>query len=428
MADGLIPVEGSTRLLAQISGSLTPPNSPVKYTKSGRTVKIPVQRIRCGKYDLRGKERWLEYMPASTNLKIVYRDNQHFEHQECTVFNVTDISAADLRISARFGCLDAMSGTVTLECDTAIFTTTCEARAPQNTYVAELTFHVNYTGQMRDILRSLRQAKLAESTVSRVDPTLGCPGKSHAKLREGLPDWIQYLPRMLYTPFLRRVIEVFLVCYTFFSIMWALWQLYRHVDFIRAYVQPLIDALISHIQTLDKILQFLNTIFEEYTRQWMAYLRPVCLILYTTATPLIDMGKQIWASLSSLSLATLQPILFLLEPVIHIFNVIFIKTPVALFMPLYNVFVTVWSVFYDSVGQRIYLPHIAQFFRSVLHILKEVLERSVRLDPLKAQLILMRSNALNSGKSLGLGLVYIYKYVEKKVWLIFRSGDDDKED
>ena len=80
----------------------------------------------------------------------------------------------------------------------------------------EATFHVKYTGQVRDILRSLRHAKLVESatdceTVSVegaargvADIAMPC---SEKKLREGLPDWTPYIPHRVYTPAARRLIE-----------------------------------------------------------------------------------------------------------------------------------------------------------------------------------------------------------------------------
>jgi hypothetical protein len=76
----------------------------------------------------------------------------------------------------------------------------------------------------------------------------------------------------------------------------------------------------------------------------------------------------------------------------------------------------------------LYSSRIVQQIRNVFQTLGEILERSVILDPFKAQLILMRSNVLNSGKAVGLGLVYIYKTIERRVWLVFRRTDEDKED
>lgn len=52
----------------------------------------------------------------------------------------------------------------------------------------------------------------------------------------------------------------------------------------------------------------------------------------------------------------------------------------------------------------------------------------MKFDPLKAQLILMRSTVINSGKALSLGLVYIFKTIERRVWLMIARPVEDKDD
>ncbi|KAK3749719.1 hypothetical protein QZH41_003771 [Actinostola sp. cb2023] len=424
--------EGETSLeKLLVSRSIAPPGSPIKFSQSGTTVRIPVTRIRCGKWDFRGEERWMEYQPTSTSLAVVFHDRQHFDHEECVLFTLQDISAADLRVTAKFGSLDAMSCILTLECSKAIEISGSDPRVACITHVMELTFHVNYTGQVRDILRSLRQAKLAEEQTG-IDPSGSEVEQfTETKLREGLPDWVLFIPRRLYTPYARRTLETVLTFYTIFSILWALWQLYRHVDFIRAYVRPVIDALISHIKTLDKLIQVANTLLEEFTNQWLAYLKPVCVIITSFATPLISFGRHIltaFLSIYSILKVAFQPLLDVLQPFLHVLSVIFIKAPSTVFRQLYDVVYSVWILVYETIGQSLYSTHIAQQIRNIAQTIGDILERSVRLDPLKAQLILMRSNVLNSGKALGLGMVYIYKSIERRVWYVLRRTPDEKED
>ena len=277
-------------------------NSPLYFTKE--VTRVPLQRIRCGKLNMRNEERWLEYESLSKNLKFFYKDRKHFDHEYCTSLTCQKISAADLRVSAKFDYLDAMTGTLTVECQELVEIDGPHhlgSTASSRSYVLEATFHVNYTGQVRDILRSLRHAKLVEAatdceTVSVeggargvADIAMSC---SEKKLREGLPDWTPYIPHRVYTPAVRRLIESVITLYTIFSILWAVWQLYRHVDFIRAYVQPIIDTLKYHVQLLDKCIQFLNSLFEEMTKQWLAYVTPGYVILSLFASPLIAAGRE----------------------------------------------------------------------------------------------------------------------------------------
>ena len=402
------------------------------------TTRVPLQRIRCGEFDIRNEERWLEYEPLSTTLKFMYKDRKHFDHPCCTLVGCEDISAADLRVSTKFGYLDAMSGTVIIECRRIIDIDTphrCSKVTPSSgSYVVQATFHVNYTGQMRDVLRSLRHAKQLESETERDENVKlrGVPSIALAdkKLREGLPDWTPYIPHRLYTPAVRRIIEFIITVYTIFSILWALWQLYRHVDFIRAYIQPFVDALKYHVHLLDQCIQVLNSLFEEMTNQWLAYVKPGYVILSSFATPLISVAKVLWSIIYSISLAVafvVKPFFQFFQPIFNVLYLVLIKTPYTIFEPAFSFIVKCWSLFYNGVFVRLVLVQFSNIRRS-LSWMMEILEKSMKLDPFKAQLILMRSNVINSGKALSLGLVYIFKNIERRVWLMFARPVDDKED
>lgn len=417
-------------------------NSPLPFTNE--ITRVPLQRIRCGKLDIRNEERWLEYEPLSKNLKFLHKDRKHFDHEHCTFLNCQNISAADLRVSAKFGYLDAMTGTLTVECQNLIEIDgphQAASVASSSSYVVEATFHVNYTGQVRDVLRSLRHAKQMESAtdgeaVSRDVGTRGVAASASAmicsekKLREGLPDWTPYIPHRVYTPAVRRLIESVITLYTIFSILWALWQLYRHVDFIRAYVQPFIDALKYHVELMDKCIQFLNSLFEEMTKQWLAYVKPGYVILSSFASPLIAVGREMWAAFVSISTTfavIFQPLYHVFEPLFKVVYMVFIKTPYTIFQPAFSVGAKFCSLFYNAVFCRVVLAqfdHVKQSFAWLV----EILEKSMKFDPLKAQLILMRSNVINSGKALSLGLVYIFKSIERRVWLMIARPVDDKDD
>lgn len=415
-------------------------NSPLAFTKD--ITRVPLQRIRCGKLDIRNEERWLEYEPLSRNLKFLYKDRKHFDHEYCTFLNCQQISAADLRVSAKFGYLDAMTGTLTVECQELVEIDCPHHRgssASSRSYVLEATFHVNYTGQVRDILRSLRHAKLVESasdcetvpgkgaTRGVADIAMPC---SEKKLREGLPDWTPYIPHRVYTPAVRKLIESVITLYTIFSILWAVWQLYRHVDFIRAYVQPIIDTLKYHVELMDKCIQFLNSLFEEMTKQWLAYVKPGYVILSSFASPLIAVGREMWTAFVSISAAFalfFQPLYHVFEPLFKVIYMVFIKTPYTIFQPAFAVGVKCCSLCYNTVFCHVVLSQLNRI-RGSLGWLVEILEKSMKLDPLKAQLVLMRSTVINSGKALSLGLVYIFKSIERRVWLMIARPVDNKDD
>lgn len=419
-------------------------SSPLPLTNE--ITRVPLQRIRCGKLDIRNEERWLEYEPLSTQLKFLHKDRKHFDHSYCTFLNCKNISAADLRVSAKFGYLDAMTGTLIIECQKLIGVagphhSTSTTVASSRSYVVEATFHVNYTGQVRDVLRSLRNAKQVELAADVETPSEDEGQKTavsgvpmlpieEKKLREGLPDWTPYIPHRVYTPGVRRIIELIITLYTIFSILWALWQLYRHVDFIRAYIQPFIDALKYHVELMDKCIQFLNSLFEEMTNQWLAYVKPGYVILSSFASPLIAVGQELWSVLSSISLAiavVFQPLRHIFGPLLKFIYLLFIKTPYTIFQPAFSMGAKCWSLFYDGVICCVVVAQFSHIKRSCGWLV-EILEKSMKFDPLKAQLILMRSNVINSGKALSLGLVYIFKSIERRVWLMIAQPVDDKDD
>lgn len=385
----------------------------------------------------------------STQLKFLHKDRKHFDHEHCTFLDCKNISAADIRVSAKFGYLDAMTGTLTVECQQLIdvagphHSKKLVGVSSSRSYVLEATFHVNYTGQVRDVLRSLRNAKQVETT-SDAERSPGCEGTKTEgaslltvekktggkKLREGLPDWTPYIPHRVYTPSVRKLIELVITLYTIFSIFWAVWQLYRHVDFIRAYIQPVIDALKYHVELMDKCIQFLNKLFEEMTDQWLAYIKPGYVILSSFASPLIAVGREVWSVGYSISLSfavAFQPLYHLFEPLFKLIYLLFIKTPYTIFQPAFSLGAKCFSLFYDAVLCRILLAQFSNIKHS-FYWLVEILEKSMKFDPLKAQLILMRSTVINSGKALSLGLVYIFKTIERRVWLMIARPVEDKDD
>ena len=413
---------------------------PPSFTNAVAAVCIPIQRLRCGKWDLKTDSRWLEYEPSSSNLTFFWREHKHgseeLEHDHCASFRCRDISAADLRVVAKFGYFDAMIGTLTVECRLPI-EIKHHGSVSLSSFVLEATFHVNHTGRLRDVLRSLRNSKRAQGCGTNTDRDQGnpteLPVKQHSciPLREGLPDWVLFIPHRLYSPTIRRTLELVIMFYTVFSIAWACWQLYRHVDFIQTYVRPLIEALKYHIHLLDRSLQFLNTLFEEITLRWLSYMKPAYLLLSSFTSPLISIGKQTWSILSNMTgtlQVVFQPVLYIIYTLMHLLHLMFVRAPCTVLQPVFCLFSKLWSIFRDIVVVRLLATQLAGL-QSLVGKTVEVLERSMRLDPLKAQLILMRSNVLNSGKAIGMGLLYIFKSIERRVWVLIRPPqEDEKED
>ena len=181
---------------------------------------------------------------------------------------------------------------------------------------------------------------------------------------------------------------------------------------------------------MDKCIQFLNSLFEEMTKQWLAYVKPGYVILSSFASPLIAVGQEMWTAFVSISAAfavLFQPLYHAFEPLFKVIYMVFIKTPYTIFQPAFAVGAKCCSLCYNTVFCHVVLSQLNRI-RGSLGWLVEVLEKSMKLDPFKAQLVLMRSTVINSGKALSLGLVYIFKSIERRVWLMIARPVDNKDD
>ena len=422
MADGKRRL--SSRFSAKYFQSLSVAGSPSSASRlfaSRSLVRIPLQRIRCGSWDVKTEEKWLEYQPTSKTLRFGFHDRKDEDHEPCASFECRDVSAADLRVGTKFGCFDNMVGTLTVECGSLISVDTFhQNRNNFSVYVAELTFHVNYTGQVRDVIRALRYSMLEDTApFNENNNEITMEGNKNAKkIREGLPEWVHWIPRKLYTPGFRQFIETSILIYTVLSILWALWQLYRHVDFMRAYVQPILDLLRYHIRLMDKMMHVLNDVLEKFTERWFSYLKPGYVLLTSLASPLLSLVAPIWVSISSavdIFKFTFGPIFQSMHSLFYFLYVFFIKTPCSALYPLYHLAVKLLSIVVDLAVYRMFPAQFAAL-RNFGIAVKGLVERSVNLDPLRSHFLLMRTTVINSSKALGLGLVAMYRRAEYLIW------------
>ena len=97
-----------------------------------------------------------------------------------------------------------------------------------------------------------------------------------SKLYEGIPRWSLWLPWWLYSKRLRVIIQQLLIFYTVFNTLWALWQLYRHVDIIRDTLEPVIVLLqeTCHIY-VSFAMEIINTAMEYFNNFWWRFFAPL---------------------------------------------------------------------------------------------------------------------------------------------------------
>lgn len=89
---------------------------------------------------------------------------------------------------------------------------------------------------------------------------------------EIIPWWSIHLPWWIYSRKLRKLIQWSLFLYTVFTIMWASWQLYRHVNVIQTVLEPLVKMLKWY---LSDVMDGLDYLLDYFTHYWTSLLSPL---------------------------------------------------------------------------------------------------------------------------------------------------------
>ena len=103
---------------------------------------------------------------------------------------------------------------------------------------------------------------------------------------ETLPVWARYVPWWVYSRNVRISIQNILFFYSLFSIVWALWQLYRNVDVIQHVLEPII-AVLKEVY-LASVIEVFDWILASFTEFWMRFLSPLNILQALLLTPLLQ--------------------------------------------------------------------------------------------------------------------------------------------
>lgn len=237
-------------------------------------------------------------------------------------FRIRGIAAADLSLSNEIpGSLEGMVVKLRLEVlEPILFQRIHPAlQSDEDQAVEEMELHcqlvsltssIHESGHLRDLLIFLKSDNLSSippdslflPPSKRQEAVDESQNKPPLTFLEGLPFWASFIPWWAYSRKLRKTIQVALFIYTIFSVVWALWQLYRHVEVIRITLQPLVDLLEVYLKG---IMDELDFYFEIITRLWTKFLSPLNIlrhlflvpllnILIQTCTPLANISANLW--------------------------------------------------------------------------------------------------------------------------------------
>ena len=225
-------------------------------------------------------------------------------------FRIRDITAADLSlVNVVPDSLESMVVRMSLETNHTISYTPHRPKddgsgnpdsSDLDIHIAHCTASVHETGHLRDILVFLKrdyQGEFGDNSMfvkeraadsKAVVPET--PSRPQLALIESLPYWTSYIPWMWYSQRIRKVVQLFIILYTFFSVLWAMWQLYRHVNVIHVVIAPLIRALKYYLSPL---FDFLDVIFDVFTHWWHTFLSPLNVLRGLLAAPMLQALVQL---------------------------------------------------------------------------------------------------------------------------------------
>ena len=181
-----------------------------------------------------------------------------------------------------------------------------------------LTASIHECGHLRDMLLFLKSG--VHTLASKIPEDNPYVSPSHSKhqqrngacedmnkgltLMEGLPHWILYIPWRLYSGRLRKCIQMCLVLYTIFSVVWASWQLYRHFNIIQVALQPIVSVLKMY---LSSVMRQLDEALDILTNLWTSLLSPLNIFGSIALAPLISLSVYLCSPVISLGSQVVRP-------------------------------------------------------------------------------------------------------------------------
>ena len=297
---------------------------PVDYSSSDRyitaeevfPIKIPLEKVDVGrvKYiaDTEGDLFDIELVYEMHTSDILVRSN--IASVNSTVgpgtFRIKGIRAAKLDLINEIpGSLEGIMSRLVLEMDQDVQLEKEGDKALSGSKLkchrVILTASVHETGHLRDILLFLKLDKKIIECFEKNDKNLYINYQRQASkasidlddsirpsltFMEVIPWWSIYIPWQIYSSKFRRLIQMFLLLYTIFTILWASWQLYRHVDIIQTALQPLVKML--HLY-LSGVMIVLDKFLRHFTHYWTCLLSPLNVLRSIFLLPVWNLVLQL---------------------------------------------------------------------------------------------------------------------------------------
>ena len=302
---------------------------------------VPLEKVCVGSWTYTAKDiSDIEFLyELESSALVIKADVGGTNNGEPGVFRITQVSAADLAlVSVVPGSLESMVARLILETEEdIIFKPTVpremssdssendHMKAANECRIMTITASVHESGHLRDVLLFLKsnyasralgpdsiflsphrddKAKNGENRVSCDSSTEEeTAPKPQVTFLEGLPFWVSYIPRQVYSKRARIIIQWVILFYSVFSVIWACWQLYRHVNVIRYVIQPIISLIKPYLSFL---FDWFDYCFAVFTEAWQKFLSPLNILRGILATPLFGTLLQLKGVFAPLAIAITQ--------------------------------------------------------------------------------------------------------------------------
>lgn len=305
------------------------------------SLRVPLEKVCVGSWKYTAKEIGdIEFLyELESSALLIKADVSGTNGGEPGVFRITQVSAADLAlISVVPGSLESMVVRLILETEEdIIFKPTVPREMSSNSgetdrmksvndcRIVTITASVHESGHLRDVLLFLKSnyatkavsadslflspqradtAKSGEKSLSHDSSTEEeTAPKPQVTFLEGLPFWVLYVPWQVYTKRARIIIQWLILFYSIFTVLWACWQLYRHVNVIRYVIQPLILLIKPYLSFL---FDWFDYFFAVFTEAWQKFLSPLNILRGILVTPLLGTLYQLKGVIAPLAMTVMQ--------------------------------------------------------------------------------------------------------------------------
>ena len=292
---------------------------------------VPLEKVCVGSWRYTAKELGdIEFLYELQSLDLLVKtDVCGTNGGEAGVFRITQVSAADLSlVSVVPGSLESMVVRLILETEEDILfeptvpremspkSSKSHSKLASDCRIVTITASVHESGHLRDLLLFLKSnyaskdlspdSVFVSPSARRTEPVPPAEEPTpvpHVTFLESLPFWVAYIPWQLYTKKARTVIQWCILLYSIFSVIWACWQLYRHVHIIRFVIDPVIKLIRPYLSFL---FYWFDYLFAVFTEAWQKFLSPLNILRGIVITPLLGPFLQLKQVLSPLATALMH--------------------------------------------------------------------------------------------------------------------------